>query len=253
MNNRLLMLRTALGNLDKVVFPRLIRPNVPRGAPPTRGLIDWDIRFYCFSLLSHYREILRSTLWLIRRGRIPAAFVLSRCLFEMGAHAHYVHKHVCQHLKSGDLKLTWEFLTDINMGSRYIREEDAECGQGSEEAAFPLPRDVAKVIRCMNELVMKGKDGAVKTYSYLSEFSHPNMAAFSNYYKFRQDKHGMAVLDFIEPTSDPSAAPLPETSISLVSVLTFTQKLLAQTGEQDIATRINEIRDRVFKMGEQNK
>jgi len=230
-------LRASLQGLDQIKFPSLTRPNVPKDAPPTFDLVNWGIRMYSFSLLSHYREMLRSFLLLTDRGNIPAAFVIARCLFEMAAHTYYVNKHVQQYLKQGNLKSAGEFLSEINMGSLYMKEKYAERDDEGDNPKFPAPREIGKVIRCFNEW------GNIKhvgeTYSFLSEYIHPNMAAFSYHYKFNADGSTTKV-NFIEPPRDPLMAPLPEVAISLAA-LQFAGKLLDLTGETVVTSSISRI------------
>jgi hypothetical protein len=44
-------------------------------------------KLYCFSILSHFRELLNSLISLSKAGQVPAAFVIARCLYEIGAHS----------------------------------------------------------------------------------------------------------------------------------------------------------------------
>ena len=109
--------------LDKINLPGLQRPAVVASAAATLDLIRWACQFYCFSVLAHFREMLRSFTVLVWNGLIPASFVIARCLFEIAAHSHYTHKHVVQYLDRNDLETAWRFLNDVNMGSRYMQEE----------------------------------------------------------------------------------------------------------------------------------
>lgn len=217
-------------------LPPLTRPDIAEGQPATRGLVDWAIRFYGFGILSHYREMLRSFLELAQHGNIAAAFVVARCLFEMGAHAYYVHKHVTQYLKADDLSSAWKFLNEINMGSRYMREEIVSRAQGSEEPDFPAPREIAKVMKAFNEWGNIGQ--ALTNYSFLSEFSHPNMAAFSHYYRMEMDKQQAARTIFIDPPRAPVDAPLSIVCVSVTASLFFTLNLLRLTGETEVTAVI---------------
>jgi len=186
-------LRLVSLKLSRLAFPPLQRPAVPEGAPPTRELVEWAVAFYCFSLLSHFREMLRSFLFMVKKGHIPSGFLVARCLFELGAHTYYVHKHVTQYFDSGDLQRAWGFLVEINMGSRYMREE---YGDDEEDRPYFLaPREIAKVMRCFEEWEpCRGK--AVTEYSFLSEFAHPNMAAFAHYYSMRPGESGFGEVVF---------------------------------------------------------
>ncbi len=157
----------------------------------------------------------------------------------MGAHAYYVHKHVTQHLEGGSLKGTWRFLTAINMGSLYMREKTEKARRKDDEVPFPTPREIGKVIRCFNEWGNIRK--AMETYSFLSEFSHPNMGAFSHYYEMKRDEWKTVWVRYFDPPRDALAAPLPDVSISLVATLHFVLKLLVKTSEIDVAPQVKSI------------
>ncbi len=225
--------KKALQALDGLTFHSLRRPDDPEPVHATRELVDWGVRIYCFSLLSHFREMLRSFLLLVENGNIPAAFVVARCLFEMGAHGYYVHKHVIQHLEAGDFNTAFRFLAEVNIGSRYMQEKHGEQREEENKPPFLAPRDVAKAVRCFDEWGNIKK--AVETYSFLSEFSHPNMGAFSHYYTMERDEQKFTWVRYSAPPRDPLMAPMPEVSVSLTSVLHFGQKLLDETGETKLA------------------
>jgi hypothetical protein len=119
-------IRRLAEDLSNLNFPNLYRPQPTSEGAVTPDLIYWAIRFYCYSVLSHFREMIRSFLFLGDNGYVPAGFMVLRCLFEIGAHAYYVHKHVVQFLNSGDVWSRWTFLYEINMGSFYIRSSGGE-------------------------------------------------------------------------------------------------------------------------------
>jgi hypothetical protein len=228
-------IETAAKQLDQIRFPELPRPAVGQNSPPTNELVTWAIQMYCFSLLSHFREMLRSFLTLIQSGLLPADFVIARCMFEMAAHAHYTNKHMSQYLEAGELKSAWDFLIEINMGSRYMHEEYGD--QPADWPPFAAPREIAKVIRCFDEWAGK----ATTEYSFLSEFAHPNMAAFSHYYAMEAKPEGYGTVKFIDPPREVSTAPWHHVSISLVASLHFVLRLLQRIGEKQVAPQIEVI------------
>lgn len=230
---RLIKIAEVLAQLEGIVFASLERPQVPRGSPPTPELVNWAVRMYCFSSLSHCREMLRSFLLLTKNGRIPATFVVSRCLFELGAQSYYVHKHLTQYLGSKELRSAWKFLSEINMGNRYMNEYGGRGG--NKESSFPAVREVKKMIRAWGELT---KQDMRRMYSSLSEFAHPNMAAFSHYYKMKARDGRKVIVSFPGPSEDPGTAPLAEVSMSLGSILYFGTKLLDITSETDVRTKL---------------
>lgn len=167
-------IEAASRELDQIKLPVLQRPTVAADTAPTIELTNWACQFYCFS--AHFREMLRSFTVLVWNGLIPASFVIARCLFETTAHTHYTHKHVNPVLDSNDLETARTFLTNINMGSRYMQEE---YGDKLEEwPPFAAPHEIAKVVRTFDEWTETKQ--ARTEYSLLSEFAHPNMAAFSH-------------------------------------------------------------------------
>src|SRR5258706_13415164 len=80
-------LREVLPALDAIQTPELVRPDVPEGEPVTRELAYWCLRVYAYSILSQFREMLRSTLMLQDAGQVPAVFLCCRALFEIAAQA----------------------------------------------------------------------------------------------------------------------------------------------------------------------
>jgi hypothetical protein len=88
----------------------------------TQELAYWSLRVYAYSILSQFREMLRSTLMLQDAGQVPAVFLCCRALFEMAAHAYYVKKHAFQHLDKKDYQAAWDFMIGVNQGSCYMRE-----------------------------------------------------------------------------------------------------------------------------------
>src|SRR3990172_6559840 len=122
------------------------------------------------------------------------------------------------------------------MGSRYLREEIPEQDD-SEDVLFPAPREISKVLRCFNEY--GNTEQAVKTWSFLSEYSHPNMAAFSHYWEPVDE--WSTEMRFIEPPRDPSKLPRGNVSVSLIAAVQFTFELLRIAGETELASQIKSI------------
>ena len=230
-------IEAASKELDQIKLPVLQRPAVTADTAATIELINWACQFYCFSVLAHFREMLRSFTVLVWNGLIPGSFVIARCLFEMAAHTHYTHKHVIQFLDSNDLETARTFLTDINMGSRYMQEEYGD--QAEEWPPFAAPREIAKVVRTFDEWTKTRQ--ARTEYSFLSEFAHPNMAAFSHYYEMKPGEAGFGAVTFFEPRRDGGAAPWPQVSISLIASLHFVRQLLRRIDEKEIGAQVEAI------------
>jgi hypothetical protein len=154
-------------------FPNLRRPPIPPNKPPTRELINWAGQVYCFSLLRHLSSVANGITILSEAGNVPSARIVARSAFELGAHAYYVKKHLKQHIDADDLVAAWHFLAPIGTGSRYINEQHSE-----ESDLFPTSAHISKAIKCLDEVMPDARGN----YSFLSEFCHPNMLAFSQHY-----------------------------------------------------------------------
>jgi hypothetical protein len=88
--HRLAAFKIVHRELRRMKFAKLERPDVPYGAHPTLDLLDWGVKLYCFSLLSHFRELLNSLIVLSKAGHVPAVFIIAGCLYEIGASSHPV-------------------------------------------------------------------------------------------------------------------------------------------------------------------
>ena len=107
-------------------------------------------------------------------------------MYELSAHIYYLKKHLKQHLDAGNVGTAFDFLLPIATGSRYIREQNPE-----DSELFPSPPHIAKAIKCFQE---KLPPYALENYSYLSEFCHPNLLAFMQYYEWT-DSHTAKFVD----------------------------------------------------------
>ncbi len=176
--NYVAQLEFILARMSAISFSSLSQPI--RGMEPSRELINWGIRVYVYSCLAHVRELLRSYALLLADGRVPACFVIARSVIELGAHAYYVHKHTSQYLKASDIPRAWQFLYEVSVGSRHMREYGLKnLGLESESEDFPLNPHIAKVIAAFDEYGNRGLSS--EEYSFLSEFAHPSIGAFDGY------------------------------------------------------------------------
>jgi hypothetical protein len=156
-------LREVLPALDAIQTPELVRPDVPGGQPVTQELAYWSLRVYAYSILSQFREMLRSTLMLQDAGQVPAVFLCCRALFEMAAHAYYVKKHALQHLDKKDYQAVWDFMLGINQGSRYMRQRQKTGAFPHKTHEIKEGPHIAKIIACFNEYFQeRGKKGLQK-------------------------------------------------------------------------------------------
>jgi hypothetical protein len=171
----------------------------------------------------------------VANKRIPACFVIARSLFELGAHAYYVDKHVAQHLGSSDLGQAWKFLFEVSAGSRHMRAYGLkDIGREDIAETFPVSPHISKAIAAFDEY--GGLKMSREGYSFLSGFAHPSMVAFEGYTEI--DKRTGSYL-FPQPPPILKGDPqLESVLISAVSVSQFCNSLLAQSGETTIAAEL---------------
>jgi hypothetical protein len=123
-------------------------------------------------------------------------------------------------MKADDAEAAWTFLLEVNMGSRYMREQygSAENGECPE---IPEPPHIAKVINCFNEFlrVCGNEKQASATYSSLSVFSHPNCSAFMHHFDWAADSPENAKVTFAPPSLETLVLALLAVAIALVAFL----------------------------------
>lgn len=232
-NGNIRELASALAMLDAIAIPELVRPPVPHGQPTTTDLLAWAVKVYSYSALCQFRELLRATLSLVNEGHIAAVFFCCRGLFELGAHAYYVQKHFVKYFNGKNLEFAWQFLFEINLGSRDMREQQKAAGDVPD---YPEGPHIAKVMACFNEYFPDGQETrqATLTYSSLSEFSHPNSFAFINHFEWEVDVRDMPKVTFGRPSRNLLGLCLPAASAAAMSFLHSTGKLVGSIGDKEL-------------------
>ena len=229
--------------LDATETPVLVRPDVPY-KQVTEELVHWTIRVYAYSILSQFREMLRSALHLYDADHVPAVFLCARAIWEMAAHSYYVKKHCLQHMDKKDWQTTWDFMLGINQGSRHMKGKQnkaAAVGAAGAAAAgveeLPEGPHIAKVMACFNEYFGPGSTRATENYSFLSEFCHPNSFAFTNHLEVEEPKAGTssAKVTFIKPGRDFCIQVMPDTLFACMPVLFSMDELLRRIGDNGLS------------------
>jgi hypothetical protein len=226
--------RGLLAELDKIQPPELVRPDVPHGQPATYELAAWAGRVYIYSLIFHVREVLRSTVTLYDAGQLPAIFLCARSLFESAAHAYYVKKHVGDHIDKKNYEAAWDFLKKVNLGSRYMVEKYGENFDGKIE--LEESPHISKAIATFNEYFNGSKSRqATETYSFLSEFSHPNSFAFSSTIEWKEaDQKERMKVCFVKPSMETVIHALSACVLSVLSVLNSGSEFLRRFDDKSL-------------------
>ena len=155
-------------------FPNLTRPSLSPEQPASLELVNWGAQVYSFSWLLHLSALLNGLVTLEDAGNRPSAIILARSVYELGAHAYYVKKHLKQHIDAKNFDEAWKFLLPVTTGSRYMTEKFPSTGD-----MFPTAAHISKMIKCFSEVM---PEDAIENYSFLSEFSHPNSFAFGQHH-----------------------------------------------------------------------
>lgn len=218
-------LRVIAKHADDFQFPNLRRPPVLPDVPPTRELVNWGDQVYCFAWIRRVVKLASGLVALKDSGNGTSAAVLARSLFELGAHAYYVKKHLKQHVDRNDLSAAWGFLTPIATGSRYMNEQFPE-----QSEMFPAPAHIKKVINCLQEQ----QEEAAEAYSFLSEFSHPSTFAFLQHYQW-SSPYEIAFVDH-EP-----AGMFGATSASIMLGCLAIKEMLGFANEQVVSSSLSRV------------
>ncbi len=119
--------------LGRITLPSLLRPPVSPDADPTEELVFWGITKYAYSLIVHFRTILKGILLLSETGYEPSVIILGRHLYEWNMQASYAYQKFQQHLQQVDLKSAWELFLAISEGNSWIKQHGRQvCARISE-------------------------------------------------------------------------------------------------------------------------
>ncbi len=233
-SNSFASLRLIAERMKQFTFPNLKRPPVPSKAPATLDLVNWGAQVYCFSWMRHFNTLISGIVILKDAGNTPSARIVARSVFELGAHAYYVKKHLKQHFDLGNFSAAWEFLTPIGVGSRYINEQHPE-----ESEMFPSPPHISKAINCFGERM---PEDAQEGYSFLSEFCHPNVLALFQYYEWADPQTVTFVDDHVplEGIFGPTAA-------ASIEGLLAIEELLRLTREREVLCSLHELLEAIVE------
>jgi hypothetical protein len=146
----------------------------------------------------------------------------------------------------------WQFLFEINIGSRDMREKQKAQGDAPD---FPEGPHIAKVMACFNEYFPSGQKEkpATETYSSLSEFSHPNCFAFINHFEYETGLRNIPKVTFGRPSRSLLTLCLPAAAIAVVAFLHSGGNLIATIGEHELSETINKIMLELVERGESTR
>ena len=206
-------LKVASQRLDQVSLPVLVAQGAGLSAE-----VAFRGRMHAVALLAHARELLGSFILLVEHARWPASTAVARCLFELAASGFYFLHKLKPALETADYD---EALRVVNLAMSSSRLMNKYASPPWTESI-----NVLTMVESLDKaLVRKGVTSgrAQRSYSLLSEFSHPNAAALMLYLAVE----GREVHIRESPLK---VDPVPGAHIWLYAVLTSARDLLSLYG-----------------------
>ena len=206
-------LKVASQRLDQVSLPVLVAQGAGLSAE-----VAFRGRMHAVALLAHARELLGSFILLVEHARWPASTAVARCLFELAASGVYFLHKLKPALETADYD---EALRVVNLAMSSSRLMNKYASPPWTESI-----NVLTMVESLDKaLVRKGVTSgrAQRSYSLLSEFSHPNAAALMLYLAVE----GREVHIRESPVK---VDPVPGAHIWLYAVLTSARDLLSLYG-----------------------
>ena len=225
--------------LPRITLPAITRPTLPPTDSPTEELVDFGIQYYAFSLIAHLRTILRALVLLSDAENTPAAYIVSRHVYEWAAHACFMSRNLAEHHQKKQWKEAWELLSHAAIGNLWARRHGEKyISAGMQPAVLddiPDPVHISKAMTAYEEhqQEMLGKRDAKDSYGLLSEYSHPNSACFRQHHRYDRDGRTVRFVD-----AGPQASPLPLVNWCLIDLVTFLHSLLGMSKEKNVRAEI---------------
>jgi hypothetical protein len=229
--------------LQQITLPSIFRPAVGPHEEPTEELVLWGINYYVYSVLAHLRSILAGLIQLAHQENIPAAYILSRHVFEWTAQTCYMNRNLKNYVAKKEWKRAWSLQSIVETGNLWIKRHGPKYGPAVLTEGLPDPLTIANVINAYGQyLHQRGldKDEANDSYGILSEHSHPNSACLLFYRKYAGSE-----VQFVVPTE---GSPLPVVNWCLIDLMLFLQELLGLSHEKSVRLQVTHILKEIAKL-----
>ena len=243
-------IRVVCDGLSNVQLPSLARPRLGPKEPRTEELVQWATKFYAYSIVAHIHKILSGLIVLADSENIPAAYIVSRHIFEWTAQACLVSSKLKDSYRAKDWEEGWIVLTPAAIGNLWARKYGAKYALPSQQpptAPDPLRVGIAVSAYESYQTQKYGLEEVKDTYSLLSEFSHPNAACLQQYHIIGNG--GSLDIKYVE---DYDASPLPFVNRCLIDLTQFVDTLLqlsaettARTGMRQVLTELGKLAPKV--------
>jgi hypothetical protein len=178
---------------------------------------------YVFGLVRHTRELLESFLLLKSHGHVPTTFLVARALLEVAGQGAHVLDETRASIARKELTAAWDLLEAATIG-RSPQRKGAATSQTSWPSAIHAQEDVRALAEWLpGETRRERERVATEMYDHLCEYCHPNIGAFSQYFRYEDRADGIFVFSLPSPSDEP---PDEEMVIATGTALTVAEMLL---------------------------
>lgn len=171
--------------LRQIDLPPVVRPYGSFNEP-NELVIGWILRYHVYSQIAHVRTVLAGLIMLSDAGNVPTGLILSRHIFEWTAQAAYLTEKLEWLIGRQMWKPAFELMFRIDTSNSWTKSHGAkyDAPQPCDEILEPF--GIGPFIAAYGKFQKKqyGKSTVDDSYSYLSEYSHPNSACFLQYRDF---------------------------------------------------------------------
>ncbi len=216
--------------------------------------MNWGTKYYVYSLVAHVRTILRGLIALSDAENIPAAYILSRHVFEWTAQACYMNHELRNFYAQKQWSEAWTLLSASALGNLWVKRHGAKyapSGDGFTDVGdVPDPIRISKAVTAYDQYQQQslGTAEAKDNYGLLSEYSHPNSVCLQQYHTYDDNGRDVRFGDTVENSS-----PLPIVNWCLIDLLMFSDELLRMSGDTMVEPTVVALLKQIAKMAPKTK
>jgi len=177
-------LRVLGSHLDAIAFPHLSRPDDTVEMPKSKGIVQWGICVYVYSVISHLRMMVRGLLLLGVDGNSPATAPIARNVFEWTAATCFLTEKMRVHLENDNWDGAWGTLSSFMVGSGWIKRYGTLYPEfGIKPRDVLVPPGTTKLVASYQRFFEKQgyKMDACEEYSHLCDNSHTTSVVLARY------------------------------------------------------------------------
>jgi hypothetical protein len=228
-------LKIVVEGLCNISLPAVKRPALGPDDESTEELVSWGITYHTYSEIAHIRTILTGLVVLSEQGNTPSGMILARHIFEWTAHACYMCEKLGWLVKSSQWQLAFNLLLQADTGNLWARNHGKNYDAPPFREEILNPIDINALIAAYAKYQKKEyeKSTVHDSYSYLSEYAHPNATCLVQYRDF-EGPEGF----FVSPPAESSFGGI---TGFILEWLMFMHELLALAKEDIVRLQLVQI------------